>query len=40
MRTDVDSINGLTEKIIGCGFTVLNILGSGFLEKVSVFICD
>jgi GxxExxY protein len=34
MRTDVDSINGLTEKIIGCSFTVLNTLGSGFLEKV------
>ena len=25
---------GLTEKIIGCAFTVHNTLGSGFLEKV------
>jgi GxxExxY protein len=27
-------LNEITEKIIGCGFTVLNSLGSGFLEKV------
>ena len=26
--------DGLTEKIIGCAFTVHNKLGSGFLEKV------
>lgn len=25
---------GITEKIIGCAFTVMNTLGSGFLEKV------
>ena len=24
----------LTEKIIGCAFTVYNTLGAGFLEKV------
>jgi GxxExxY protein len=24
----------LTEKVIGCAFTVLNTLGNGFLEKV------
>ncbi len=27
-------LNKLTEKIIGCAFTVSNCLGSGFLEKV------
>ena len=27
-------INEITEKIIGCAFTVSNGLGSGFLEKV------
>jgi hypothetical protein len=26
--------DALTEKIIGCAFTVLNTLGPGFLEKV------
>ena len=34
MDTTVDLINGLTEKIIGCSFKVLNTLGTGFLEKV------
>jgi GxxExxY protein len=34
MDTTVDLINGLTEKIIGCSFRVLNTLGTGFLEKV------
>jgi GxxExxY protein len=34
MKTNVDSINGLTETIIGCSFKVLNTLGTGFLEKV------
>ena len=27
-------INALSRGIIGCGFTVLNTLGAGFLEKV------
>jgi GxxExxY protein len=27
-------INKITEKIIGCAFTVSNTLGAGFLEKV------
>lgn len=27
-------INDLTEKVIGCAFTVSNALGAGFLEKV------
>ena len=27
-------INEITEKVIGCAFTVANPLGSGFLEKV------
>lgn len=31
---DVDSINSLTEKIIGSAFSVANTLGTGFLEKV------
>ena len=29
-----EELNALTEKIIGCAFTVSNTLGSGFLEKV------
>lgn len=28
------SINKITEKIIGCSYTVSNVLGCGFLEKV------
>ena len=28
------NINQITERIIGCSFTVSNSLGSGFLEKV------
>lgn len=31
---DERSINKITEKIIGCAFTVSNALGCGFLEKV------
>ncbi len=27
-------LNEITEKIIGCAYTVSNVLGSGFLEKV------
>ncbi|MFL5255246.1 MAG: GxxExxY protein [Rhodopila sp.] len=34
MHTDKDSLNALSEKIIGCAFVVLNKLGTGFLEKV------
>ncbi len=29
-----DYLNKISEKIIGCAFTVSNTLGSGFLEKV------
>ena len=29
-----DEINRITEKIIGCAFSVSNVLGCGFLEKV------
>src|SRR5579859_2334245 len=29
-----NGLNQLTEKIIGCAYTVTNSLGSGFLEKV------
>jgi len=35
MNTDSrEQIDQTTEKIIGCCFTVISILGSGFLEKV------
>jgi GxxExxY protein len=34
MHTDEGGINGLSERIIGCAFRVLNALGAGFLEKV------
>jgi GxxExxY protein len=27
-------LDGITRKVIGCAYTVSNILGSGFLEKV------
>jgi GxxExxY protein len=30
----LNSINQITEKIIGCSYTVSNALGCGFLEKV------
>jgi len=31
---NLTSINKITEKIIGCSYTVSNTLGCGFLEKV------
>lgn len=31
---DFSDLNPVTEKIIGCAFTVSNTLGAGFLEKV------
>ena len=31
---NLDEINQVTEKIIGCAFKVSNTLGAGFLEKV------
>ena len=34
MHTDKDSINQLSERIIGCAFRVINALGHGFLEKI------
>jgi len=34
MSTEVDGINALTEKIIGCAFKVGTALGYGFMEKV------
>jgi GxxExxY protein len=33
-RKDTDALNALTERILGCAFTVSNTLGCGFLEKV------
>jgi GxxExxY protein len=30
----LDGVNRITEKIIGCSYTVSNTLGCGFLEKV------
>jgi GxxExxY protein len=34
INESMDSLNYLTEKIIGCAFEVSNVLGCGFLEKV------
>ena len=34
MATSQITLNALTERIIGCAYTVSNTLGSGFLEKV------
>ncbi len=34
MSEEEDLLNSISEKIIGCAFTVSNILGCGFLEKV------
>ena len=33
-RNDRDGLNAISERIIGCAFTVANTLGVGFLEKV------
>ena len=34
ISVDEAVLNGLTERIIGCAFTVANALGVGFLEKI------
>lgn len=34
MDTDDDRFAGVTQRIIGCAFTVSNGLGAGFVEKV------
>jgi GxxExxY protein len=34
MSRDAETMNSVTEKIIGSSFKVLNTLGTGFLEKV------
>jgi GxxExxY protein len=34
MNADVARLNAISERIIGCAFTVGNALGHGFLEKV------
>jgi GxxExxY protein len=31
---NADTLNALSERIIGCGLVVANRLGSGFLEKI------
>ena len=31
------NLNTITESIIGCAYTVANILGHGFIEKIHVF---
>ena len=31
---DLRIFNPITEKVIGCAYTVSNVLGNGFLEKV------
>ena len=33
-QADLAELNPITEKIIGCAYTVSNTLGAGFLEKV------
>jgi GxxExxY protein len=32
--SNLEELNSITEKIIGCAYTVSNVLGIGFLEKV------
>jgi GxxExxY protein len=34
MHTDHTELNGITERVIGCAFTVANKMKRGFLEKV------
>jgi GxxExxY protein len=34
MNTDISALNVVTERIIGCAFTVANTLDVGFLEKI------
>jgi GxxExxY protein len=34
MNADASRLNAISERIIGCAFTVGNALGHGFLEKV------
>jgi GxxExxY protein len=34
MNTDRNTLNWISERIIGCAYTVGNTLGSGFLERV------
>ncbi len=34
MGADRDGLNRLSERVIGCAFTVINTLGVGFFEKV------
>jgi GxxExxY protein len=31
---EVERLNKITEKVIGCAFTISNTLGAGFIEKV------
>ena len=34
MHADARRLDEITERVIGCAYTVANTLGSGFLEKV------
>ena len=34
MNTDEHGLDGITERIIGCSYSVSNTLGTGFLERV------
>ncbi len=34
IQNEIVPVNMITEKIIGCSYTVSNVLGCGFLEKV------
>jgi len=34
MNADGKRLDGISKRVIGCAFTVANVLGTGFLEKV------
>jgi hypothetical protein len=34
MNADSEYLDEITERVIGCAFTVANTLGTGFLERV------
>ena len=38
INTDKHRLNALSEQIIGAAFEVSNVLGTGFLEKVRLYI--
>ena len=38
MYADYLGLNEVRGRVIGCAFTVLNTLGTGFLEKIHKFL--